>query len=62
MSIPDCNINPKTGKPFSRHSYRVEVSVNGFYYRGAYGDMKPAGFIVKRKCERCGFRAKDGKY
>ena len=52
---PRCLLNPKTGRPFTRHSYRPEGLRVESYVRMTSGEMAPRDYAFELVCKRCGY-------
>jgi hypothetical protein len=58
----ECVVNPKTGKPFTRHNYeQTDLRVQSYVYSAWGGGLHPYTYSWTRTCKRCG-REQRGTY
>jgi len=55
---PDCKINPKTGKLYTRHLYRQTNLKVASYKTMHNGEIVPGVFEGDLVCKRCGFESR----
>ena len=55
---PQCHINPKTDRPFTRHLYEQRNLRVETYTRMASGEEAATGVAFELVCKRCGYQEK----